>query len=85
MAELAEKIDSKRLVIAAKLSPIAWVQRLGFLLDLTVKGDKTETIAAYVKNKLSVRIRLIPSNSIKGAKMDTRWRVFVNAKVEADI
>lgn len=85
LAELVEKIDSKRLVIAAKLSPIAWVQRLGYLLDLTVKGDKTGDIAAYVKNKLTVRIPLMPSNSIKGAKMDVRWRVFVNAKVEADI
>jgi predicted transcriptional regulator of viral defense system len=61
------------------------VQRLGYLLDLTVKGDKTEGIAAYFKNKLPVRIRLIPSNNIKGAKMDARWRVLINAKVEADI
>jgi predicted transcriptional regulator of viral defense system len=85
LAELVEKIDSKRLVVAAKLSPIAWVQRLGYLLDLTVKGDKTDGIAAYVKNKWPVRIRLIPSNNIKGAKMDARWRVLINAKVEADI
>ena len=85
LTELAEKIDSKRLVVAAKLSPIAWVQRLGYLLDLTVKGDKTDGIVAYVKNKLPVRIRLIPSNNIKGAKMDVRWRVLINAKVEADI
>lgn len=85
LAELMEKIDSKRLVIAAKLSPIAWVQRLGYLLDLTVKGNNTESIAGYIKNKLPVRIPLMPSNSIKGAKMDTRWRVFINVKVEADI
>jgi predicted transcriptional regulator of viral defense system len=85
LAELAEKIDSKRLVVAAKLSPIAWVQRLGYLLDLIIKGDKTEGIAAYIKNKLPVRIRLIPSNRIKGAKMDARWRVLINTKVEADI
>lgn len=85
LAELAEKIDSKRLVVAAKLSPIAWVQRLGYLLDLIAKGDKAEDIAAYIKNKLPVRIPLVPAKSRKGAKMDTRWRVFINAKVEADI
>jgi len=85
LAELAENIDSKRLVIAAKLSPIAWVQRLGYLLDLIINGDKTEGIAAYIENKLPVRVRLIPSNRIKGAKMDARWRVLINAKVEADI
>jgi predicted transcriptional regulator of viral defense system len=85
LVELAEKIDSKRLVTAAKLSPITWVQRLGYVLDLVVKEDKTEDIAAYVKNKLPVRKPLMPSNKIKGTKMDSRWRVFVNAKVEADI
>jgi predicted transcriptional regulator of viral defense system len=42
LAELAEKINGKRLIAAAKLSPIAWVQRLGHLLDLIVNGDKTE-------------------------------------------
>lgn len=85
LAELAEKIDSKRLVVAAKLSPIAWVQRLGYLLDLIVKGNKAEGIAGYIKDKLPVRVPLVPANSIKGAKMDSRWRVLINAKVEADI
>lgn len=85
LKELAEKIDGKRLVAAAKLSPVAWVQRLGFLLGLIVKGDKAEGIAVYIKNKLPVRVPLVPANSIKGAKMDARWRVFINAKVEADI
>jgi predicted transcriptional regulator of viral defense system len=85
LAELAEKIDSKRLIVASKLSPVAWVQRLGFLLDIIVKRDKTEGIAGYIKNKLPVRVPLVPNNSRKGAKMDSRWRVFINAKVEADI
>jgi len=85
LAELAEKIDSKRLIVASKLSPVAWVQRLGFLLDIIVKGDKAEGIAGYIKNKLPVRVLLVPNKSRKGAKMDARWRVLINAKVEADI
>jgi predicted transcriptional regulator of viral defense system len=61
------------------------VQRLGFLLDIIVKGDKAEGIAGYIKNKLPVRVLLVPNKSRKGAKMDARWRVLINAKVEADI
>lgn len=85
LAELAEEIDSKRLIVAAKLSPIAWVQRLGYLLDLVIKVDKAEGLDGYIKNKQPVRIPLVPANKIKGAKMNARWRVFINAKVEADI
>ena len=85
LAELAEKIDSKRLVVVAKLSPIAWVQRLGYLLELIANEDQYEGIAKYIMNKLPVRISLIPANGRRGAKMDNRWRVFINTKVEADI
>ena len=36
LAELAEKIDSKRLIEVAGYSPVAWVQRLGYLLQLSL-------------------------------------------------
>ncbi len=69
----------------AELSPIAWVQRLGFLLDLAGAHGKAEGIAEYIKGKQPVRTPLSPARSIKGAKMESRWRVFVNAKVEPDL
>jgi len=85
MTELAEKIDAKKLRKLAALSPTAWVQRLGYLIDLSGVSEKAEEIAEYVKKKRSVRTPLVSSKSIKGAKMDKRWRVFVNVKVEPDI
>ena len=42
LAELAEKIDIKRLIEAASLSPVAWVQRLGYLFDLLEEHDKAD-------------------------------------------
>ena len=33
LAELAENLDGKELVRLAELSPIAWAQRLGYLID----------------------------------------------------
>lgn len=85
LTELAEKIDARHVVDIAELSPIAWVQRLGYLLELIGAREKSEGLAAYVKNKRPVRTPLIPTHSIKGASMDKTWQVFVNAKVEAEI
>jgi AbiEi antitoxin C-terminal domain len=34
LSELAEKIDAKRLALAARSAPLPWAQRLGYLLEL---------------------------------------------------
>jgi hypothetical protein len=67
------------------LSPIAWVQRLGFLLDLTGAHEIADGIAGYIREKRPVRTPLAPALGIKGARMESRWRVFVNAEVEPDV
>lgn len=85
LSELAEKIDAEKLQQLVGLSPIAWGQRLGYLLDLVRANDKALGIAEYVKKKQPVRTPLSPALKISGAKTDSRWRVFVNTKVEPDI
>jgi predicted transcriptional regulator of viral defense system len=85
LAELIEKIDVGRLLEQAEFSPIAWMQRLGYLMELAGGRGKAEKIAGYIAQKQPVRTPLDPSLSIKEAKMDNRWRVFVNTKVEPDI
>lgn len=84
LTELADRIDGKQLRKMALLSPIAWVQRLGYLMDLVGASEKTAEITEYVRKKHPVRTPLVPSRSIKGAKMDKRWKVFVNAEVEPE-
>ncbi len=85
LTELAEKIDARRLLEIAELSPIAWVERLGFLLDLVGAHEKAEGIAGYIREKRPVRTPLAPTLGIKGARMESRWRVFVNTEVEPDL
>ena len=46
LAELVEAIDPERLVSECGRSPIAWVQRLGYLLDLTEHRDLADKVAA---------------------------------------
>ena len=85
LAELEEKIDAGRLLEMAELSPIAWVQRLGYLIELVGAHEKAEGIAGYIKEKRPVRTPLAPAHGIKRARMESRWRVFVNAQVEPDL
>jgi len=54
-------------------------------MELADGRKKAEKIAEYIAQKRPVRTPLDPSLSIKKAKMDNRWRIFINTKVEADI
>jgi predicted transcriptional regulator of viral defense system len=85
LTELAEKIDAGRLRELVELSPIAWVQRLGYLLELVGAHEKAEGIAGYIAEKQPVRTPLVPALGIKGARMESRWRIFVNVQVEPDL
>ena len=85
LAELAEKVDARKLVAVADLSPISWAQRLGYLLDLVGATQIARPLAEYVDNKKPVRTPLLPSVKLKGAKTDSRWRVFINAEVESEV
>lgn len=86
LAELAEKIDIKRLLEAASLSPVAWVQRLGYLFDLLEEHDKADAIAAFLQTIHPIMpTPLMPGTSIKGAKKNSRWQIFVNTEVEPDL
>jgi predicted transcriptional regulator of viral defense system len=85
LAELSENLKAEKLSEIAKLSPIAWSQRLGYLLDILEAGQVSGPLALYVKQEMPVRTPLLPAAIIKGAKTDNRWKVFVNAEVEAEV
>jgi hypothetical protein len=60
------------------------VQRLGYLIELVGAHEKAKGIAGYIEEQRPVRTPLAPSLSTKGARMESRWRVFVNTLVEPD-
>jgi predicted transcriptional regulator of viral defense system len=85
LTELSEKIDVKRLTEVAELSPIAWVQRLGYLFELIGEQEKATVLADYLMEKHPSPTALIPMISIKGSKKNNRWQIFVNADVESEV
>jgi predicted transcriptional regulator of viral defense system len=84
LAELSEKLDSKKLVAIAANSPISWAQRLGYLLNVVDAGAVSESLSQYIKDRKPVRAPLLPSAEIKGARTDNLWKVFVNTEVEPE-
>ncbi len=85
LAELAEKLDGNELIKIAELSPIAWAQRLGYLLDLVGAQNKTEELAEYIAQRKPVMAPLVPSAPRQGISRLKRWQIMVNAKVEAEV
>lgn len=85
LSELAENIDASKLVSIANLSPIAWSQRLGYLLELVGESELTEGLAEYIIAKDAVPVPLSPSQPFKGVRQEPRWRLLPNDKVEPEI
>jgi predicted transcriptional regulator of viral defense system len=85
LAELAPTVDPDRLVAECERSPIAWVQRLGYLLDLTEHHDLADKLAPSVVARAKDVAPLVRAKSRSGAPRDERWRLAVNATVEPDL
>ena len=85
LAELAESIDGNALESEARRSPVAWVQRLGYLLSL-VEADE---LAGHLESVLATSnvfvVPLAPWQEMVGAPRDSRWHVAVNTDVEPDL
>ena len=82
--ELAEAIDAEALVEEASKSPLAWSQRLGFLLELVEAGAVVEGLASYVQKHATRVAPLEPSLPRTGCRRSKPWRIAVNVEVEVD-
>lgn len=85
LSELTEKIDAALLLEAAVFSPIAWLQRLGYLLERLGEEEKANVLAAYISEKGPARTPLAPGLTTKGSQSSGRWKLLINSPLEADI
>ena len=83
--ELAEQIDPQRLVVVARSAPVAWAQRLGYLLELAGAYDQVNSLRDYVKIKARQTVPLLPGFGDKKSQRDANWKVFVNTKIEEEL
>jgi predicted transcriptional regulator of viral defense system len=85
LAELVETIDPPKLLAAAKLCPIVWVQRLGYLLDVGGHSELSEVLVPHVQEHAHVAAPLVRARSRAGSEHASRWKLAVNASVEPDL
>jgi predicted transcriptional regulator of viral defense system len=85
LAELAESLDAAKLAAIADLSPVAWSQRLGYLLELVGVAGLAEGLAEFIDARNPVTVPLSPSQPHKGVRQDSRWRLLPNEQVEPEL
>ena len=85
LTQLAEYLDNDAIVTAAELSPMAWAQRLGYLLDLVGESGKAEKLAEYIRQKEPVPAPLFRTKPFKGAVKDPLWQIMINGEVEVEV
>ena len=84
LSELSEQMDPGLLVDAARSASVLWVQRLGFLLEFVDAGAKCGPLKEHVRQRARNYTRLLPSAPIEGVARAREWRLFVNARIEAE-
>ena len=86
LQELSEKIRSEMLLEAAKKEKqLAFVQRLGWLLEKEGHEKLVDQLATWISIKKPRETPLDPSQPKKGFSRDFRWKVIVNAEVEGEL
>ncbi len=84
LTELCEFIDQEALIEEARRSPMAWVQRLGYLLDSVGHADHAASLHPLVKDA-DHPAPLIRTASRVGVPRDSRWNLLINSEVEPDL
>jgi predicted transcriptional regulator of viral defense system len=84
VGELAEGLDAGKLLEVARLSPVSWCQRLGYLLELVGREDLAKPLQPFVEEQAKSYAPLRRAAAIASAKRSARWKLIVNAAVEPD-
>jgi len=84
LSELAEAIDGASLAAEAQRAPVAWVQRLGYLLVLVEQEELAAHLDEVLEGRNVFTVPLVPWQDMVGASRDPRWRVAINTDVEPD-
>ncbi len=84
LAELAEVMDARRLVEAAKVAEFPVAQRLGHLLSVVGPPALVEPLAAWIDAERPRTVALRTDRPARKASRDPRFRVLVNERVEAE-
>lgn len=84
LADLTETLGATKLLEAARLCPIVWVQRLGYLLDLAEHQDLANSLVDHVREHALTFAPLVRAEPATRVPRLGRWKLALNASVEPD-
>lgn len=85
LQELTDVLDPERLASVAALSPVAWAQRLGYLLEHVGAGKLAGLLRKFVRREAREYRSLVPGPADPAGQRSADWRLLLNADVEADL
>jgi predicted transcriptional regulator of viral defense system len=85
LSELAETMRGEQLVLAARRAPVAWIQRLGFVLSFVEENELAEQLESVLSERNTFTVALAPWKEMIGVRRDSRWNVAVNVELTPDL
>lgn len=79
--DLVASLDPEKLVELAPFAPIAWTQRLGYLLDVTDNRKLANALAPVVQDLARDFAPLVRARPKSGVTRLARWKLAVNATI----
>lgn len=86
--ELAHRIRPEALSGAAETAPVAWAQRLGYLLERAEEPAGAIDLGGlkeHVRGRSRESTPLLPGKPHEGSPRNADWRLWVNADVEPEL
>ena len=74
LAELSESMSGDLLAAEARRAPTAWVQRLGYLLELVQETDLADCLDPLLAERTTFPVALAPWKEMNGTRRASRWR-----------
>ena len=85
LAELSESMSGDLLAAEARRAPMAWVQRLGYLLEFVQEKDLAGCLDPVLAERTAFPVALAPWKEMIGTRRASRWQVAENIEVAPDV
>ena len=84
LGDLADEMEADALARAARLSPVSWSQRLGYLFERFVESGLAAALMPIVEQQARSYTPLRRAAPNTGAGRDATWKLIVNVDIEPD-
>ena len=85
LVELSDSMSGDLLAVEDRRAPMAWGQRLGYLLELVQETDLASYLDPVLAERTAFPVALAPWKEMSGARRDRRWHVAENIEVVPDV